>query len=223
LVALGLLAPQAHASVPGPAAGILFLDCGEVVGNEPEELVDFTLGNNLICTSGDALTIIAPSNGITIDLGGHRLQGDGGSGEDGVVFNGTSGVTVRNGVLTGFDRGVVMNGTGDIVEDLTLVDNNGDSVQVVGSNNVVRDSQIMRGGNVFLVSPATGSVVSGNTIVDESVVFSGADVSTISGNQILGGGINAAQGADGSALNDFLNNAIACSADRGDHDQWRRI
>jgi parallel beta-helix repeat protein len=214
IVTLGTLVagqPQlAQASVPGPG-GVLFLDCGEEVGDEASEQVDFTLGNNLICTGpGDALDIQAGAAGITIDLGGHRLSGDGGSGEDGLFFNATSNVTVENGILSGFDRGAQVEGNGNILRDLTFVDNNGDSVQIRGDNNEVRDSTIARGGNVFLLETAQVNTIANNTIVDESIVLSGSDDNTITENTFLAGGINAAVGTDGSVSNDiFLNTMIA--------------
>jgi hypothetical protein len=69
--------------------------CGQTVTS------DVTLNDDLVC-SGTALTVGA--GGVTIDLDGHTIQGDGTG--IGVFLNVDGDVTVRDGTISGFVAGV---------------------------------------------------------------------------------------------------------------------
>ena len=70
--------------------------CGQTVTS------DVTLSDDLVC-SGTALTVSDAS--VTIDLDGHRIQGDGSG--TGIFVNVTGDVTVRDGKVSGFDAGIL--------------------------------------------------------------------------------------------------------------------
>ncbi len=73
--------------------------CGDNLG------ASTTLHESLDCSGGDGLIIGA--NGVIVDLGGFVLKGDTTAGKIGVDNPGFDGVTIKNGVIQGFDQGVV--------------------------------------------------------------------------------------------------------------------
>jgi nitrous oxidase accessory protein NosD len=88
--------------------------CGDVL------LHDVVLGHDLSCTSAHAYGLAVGAPGITIDLGGHTLQGTFGRG---IEVTGASGVKVRNGRIRGFGVGIAGTGAHDlVVEDVVLED-----------------------------------------------------------------------------------------------------
>ena len=112
-IALAVSAPVAESQ----------LVCGAVITE------DTTLTDHLVCTelepgpppSPAALTI--EGEHITLDLGGHTISGLSRRGVIGVRATDTEGVTIKNGTITGFSRGVVGLGSTDLeVKDLLLRD-----------------------------------------------------------------------------------------------------
>ena len=96
-------APSASASVAPSTAG-----CGQTITK------DFVLGQDLTC-GGDAL--IVGADGITVDLGGHSITGPGKGQRNwpnpnldsvGVKLQGRSRVTVRNGTISAFSTGILL-------------------------------------------------------------------------------------------------------------------
>jgi hypothetical protein len=55
--------------------------------------------------------LVVGADGITIDLGGHTIAGDMGTGDVGIDLNGHSDVTIRNGTVRNFEDGIAYNGT----------------------------------------------------------------------------------------------------------------
>jgi hypothetical protein len=51
--------------------------------------------------------LVVGADGVTINLNGHRLSGDRSAGPIGIDVLGHTGVTIKNGVVRGFDRGIV--------------------------------------------------------------------------------------------------------------------
>lgn len=80
-----------------PAEAAPSVTCGSVVTS------DLTLTANLTCAGGDGLIL---GSDVTLDLGGHRLSGDGSG--IGVQTSGdsTGGNTIRNGVIENWATGV---------------------------------------------------------------------------------------------------------------------
>lgn len=103
---------------------------------------DTTLQAELSCGRGPGLVVEV--DGVTVDLGGHAVSGDPGSGagEPGIVLRGVSGVTVRNGTVQGFAAGVVIEGgSGNVLEGLTVQDNIGSPDGELGDGIVVNGSR----------------------------------------------------------------------------------
>lgn len=85
-----LVAGPAHAAGPGPSCGATLTQ-------------DTVLAADLTCAAGDGLVL---SPGVTLDLGGHALTGHGRSAGSGVVAPAQGVVTVTNGVVRGWHRGI---------------------------------------------------------------------------------------------------------------------
>ncbi len=106
---------------------------------------DTTLDADLTCARGPGLVIAADS--VTVDLGGHTVAGSGDAGMAGagILFRGVSGATVRNGTVTRFDAGVVIDGgSANVVENLTVEDNIGSPDGELGDGIVINNSGINR-------------------------------------------------------------------------------
>lgn len=110
LLALIVLVPFAAGL---PAESRPEISCGQTI------TADTTLDADLTCPASVSHAIVIGASNITLDLGGHRL-----SGEDlstGVLAYGQEGITIRNGVIEGFNDGVFLIDTRQVtVEDLTI-------------------------------------------------------------------------------------------------------
>jgi parallel beta-helix repeat protein len=97
--------------------------CGQTV------MSDVTLNEDLVC-SGTALTVGA--GGVTIDLDGHEIQGDG-SGVGVFVFLDVTGdVAVRDGAISGFGSGIVALRGNLRVTHMNISANEGSGISVAG-------------------------------------------------------------------------------------------
>ncbi|MFC8191959.1 hypothetical protein ACFUMH_09900 [Cellulomonas sp. NPDC057328] len=95
VAAAAVLAPPAHAAPP-PVPG-----CGAVLTSDARLTADLT------CPGGTGLTLAA---GVTLDLGGHALRGDGTG--TGVLVPASGDVTIRRGTVAGWGTGVASPSTG---------------------------------------------------------------------------------------------------------------
>jgi parallel beta-helix repeat protein len=102
--------------------------------------------------------LVVGADGITVDLGGHRVFGTSAAGDGaGVLVAGRTGVTVTNGTVTDFDGGVVLKGGGRNSVNRILAQHNygqtagqvavpgtlyGDGIAVEGStNNLIQNNE----------------------------------------------------------------------------------
>ncbi len=209
---LGMLA-LGTAFVPGAGATTHQVSCGAQITQST------TLNSDVgPCPSGPGL-VIASSN-VVLDLNGFRITGLNSAAEEsvGVVLRQVSGVTVKNGVISGFDAGVVIRGgSGNIVEKLTLLDNIGnhpdcnfgDGLASFNShNNIIRNNTVARNGplsGISIVGASTGNAVRDNEVRDNSLVNvycgnprqdvgiriegPGASANTVSGNVVERNGL----------------------------------
>src|SRR4051812_47039167 len=92
LLLAGVYARSADAAIPSE-----LVTCNKAIDHSVRLL------NNLAC-SGNGLRVT--DDNITVDLNRHVLSGDGDSGDEGVVINGRSRVTVKNGTILHFETGV---------------------------------------------------------------------------------------------------------------------
>ncbi len=146
---------------------------------------DLTLDADLACGRGPALMIVADN--VTVDLAGHTVSGGGEAGfaGAGILFRNVTGATVRNGTVTRFDAGVVIDGgSANVVENLTLEDNIGSPDGELGDGIVINNSSDNRVlGNVVRrngpfsgigVGPSSaGNELRDNTVADNDMAHLG--------------------------------------------------
>lgn len=211
LLAAALLAAAGAVATSIPAWGAP-LKCGTVVTQ------DTVLAADLVCDdTSDG--IVVDANNVVLDLRGHTISGPGASvtGYAAVRVTDRTGVTIRNGTVTGFQAGVVIDGgsgntatklvasnndqgislatgSGHMVSKSTVVDNGRDGVRVgLVANALVTQNSVA--GNVWGITVADWSsdaVVSRNMVTasrnEGIVVFGGSTGTTISQNDVSGSG-----------------------------------
>jgi hypothetical protein len=99
-----------------------------------------TVSNVQAVSGANGIACIAiKANNVTLDLGGHNITATGGgvNGLEVGIYGNTSGVEVRNGLVTGFDLGVELSGTGLRVENVRSFNSLTTNIYVVGSDNMV--------------------------------------------------------------------------------------
>lgn len=110
---------------------------------------DTTFTSNLSCAGGVGLMITA--SGVTVDLAGHKLLGNG-LGGTGIVVVGAANVTIKNGTITGFGGGIVVQyekNSGLTIQTMRITQNLGNGINIAGLQNrdiQVLDSQITSNG-----------------------------------------------------------------------------
>jgi hypothetical protein len=112
--------------------------------------------------AGTAITVEADY--VTIDFAGHRLEGAGSG--NGIYSYEKRNITVRNGTVQGFERGIYLIGVGSrqhVVEDMRAVGNTFSGIQVHGEQSVVRGCWVAdTGGASSDPKHAFGILVAGN-------------------------------------------------------------
>jgi CSLREA domain-containing protein len=187
--------------------------CGQVVTQS------IRVTNDLFECPGDGLVVGA--HGITLDLGGHTI--DGTNLGFGILNNGFDSVTVTNGTLQEFDAGVQLgNGTAlGIVSDLTLQLNELAGAQLTnaddGTNgNIVRDNSITGpGAGVLLLTGTQHAQVLRNTIAATGGIglhVLNASANRVEGNEIAGTG-DGALILEGAGDNTVIGNTVINSGD----------
>jgi parallel beta-helix repeat protein len=160
------------------------VQCGEVLTES------LRVANNLLDCPADGLVVGAP--GITIDLGGHRIDGTSAAGSAGIDNSaGHDDVVIENGVLNEFEDGVRLEGaSGNTVRLLRAQRILGAGIHLVtSSGNLLQQNQLSRSDDFgFHFEPGCNdNVVSGNEV---------------SGSQSSGLFI------EGSSANQFLSNVV---------------
>ena len=124
-------------------------------------------------TSGNAIEITA--NNVTLDFNGWKLGGQGAGTATqayGIVSNAVN-VTVKNGIVRGFYRGIYLTGRGAVVRDMLVDQNTRYGIFVTGQGAVVEHNQVIDTGgstytaNVYAVgieADGDGSTVSNNMV-----------------------------------------------------------
>ncbi|MBD3247340.1 hypothetical protein GF378_01840, partial [Candidatus Pacearchaeota archaeon] len=90
-------------------------DCGSYISS------DFTFTENIDNCSGDGL--IVDANNIVIDLNGYALWGQNATDSVGIVIDGFSNVTIKNGTIMHFSEGMFVDSDNSIFEYLNIVAN----------------------------------------------------------------------------------------------------
>jgi Periplasmic copper-binding protein (NosD) len=187
MVALLLFAVAPEANGGG---GTPITTCGQTVTSSA------FLTQDLYCpgTAG----VVVGASGITVDLKGFTLRGDGSAGLYGIDDNGYDGVTIKNGVIRTFDSDVAAYSTADnlTVSNLVSSGSPNDGIFVAGASASVKSSTA--GGNAFgivIFGPSAlvrTSIASGNIVSGIYVNGAAARIqsSTASGNGAHGIQIN---------------------------------
>lgn len=179
-------------SMPGSAAAEA-VGCGSVL------TADTTLSTDVVGCQGTGLVIGAP--GITVDLGGHTVDGLGPQGGPGGQVGiddsaGYDGVTIRNGSVKDFHRAGVWlaNADGARVQGLSVELSTDVGILVDGgSGTTIRDNVLSYPGQfaITLRGDVRGTTVAGNRVVfpgTAGIVLEAGrfEDTTIDGNQVSG-------------------------------------
>lgn len=182
---------------------------------------DFATG----LASGSAITIAVDD--VTIDMNGFRL-GNLGAGPatlaSGIRADGRNNITIRNGTIRGFFRGIQLTGTtgsGHRIEDVRADSNLAIGLDVQGDNMIVRNNHIVGTGNGsnavtaagISVIGATNPVISGNVVSGLSetdtiygIYLNSVSIGEISENKVFD--VNSADGKYGIYVLDSTNIAV---------------
>ncbi len=190
-------------------ASAAHVSCGQTITQNT------VLDGNVGPCSGDG--IIIGADNITLDLNGFRLFGTSSPGEGaGILLDERSGVTIRNGTITLFDAGVVIDGgSRNTVTRIYAVDNIGtpatdfgDGITLFSSSNNTITGNIARHNGPYdgigLVGNSDNNLIDSNVVQDNNIDFTGnvnqddgirvegrsADNNTVSRNSVSGSGLD---------------------------------
>lgn len=190
-IGVGLLTPiAAHANV----------QCGQTI------TASMTLTHHLNCPAGNGIFIDA--NNVVLDLGGHSISGPAPTGTTGIGVRGVTvrqnrtGVTVRNGIIRGFDSGVdVHPGANSASVTGLILDGNGGGIRV----NTGSASSRLADNTILNTTHFSGMQVGGNGHVIENNTFHRGQTAGV----FLSGNNNVIRG---NKLNDMGQNGITINA-----------
>jgi parallel beta-helix repeat protein len=114
-----------------------------------------------LCSSGDGMEVIA--DGVTIDLNGHTLHGNRVLGQRGViVLSGRTGVTIKNGIVKGFDTGFDLAGAGHTLDNVEARDSLSNGAVASTSAVTIKNSVFAQnsGHGLFLYQAPNAKVLS---------------------------------------------------------------
>lgn len=132
----------------------------------------YCLTGNLVTsqTSGNAITINAPN--VTIDLNGWKVggQGAGTSSLATGIYSSANNVTIQNGIVRGFNVGIELLGSGDVVQDMLIDTNYYIGIWMLGTGALVEHNQVVNTGNSSacnafgIATTASGATQSDNIV-----------------------------------------------------------
>jgi hypothetical protein len=178
-----LLSLAAVLAFAGPAGADETVFCDRVIRTLPYQINTpgrYCFGRNLSTsmTAGTAAILIA-SDDVTLDLNRFRLDGSAAGAATqaiGIHSDGRAGVTVRNGTVSGFQRGIYLIAPGTrntLVERIRAENNTAFGIQVFGDSSIVRDNVVTdTGGSTSMPAFAFGINTAGNDVqvLNNSVV-----------------------------------------------------
>lgn len=181
-------------------AGV-FAVSGLALANSPASASHNSIAPCMVVTADTILTgdvgpcpghgIVVAGDNVTVDLNGFRVTGQQTPMEQaGILLDNVTGVTVKNGTVTGFDAGVVIEGGGgNTVTAITAADNVNDMMEPVDPFTIITPGQItpptpQQQHDIDLVTCVYGSGIatfgSDNNIITENVVVENGPLSGIS-------------------------------------------
>jgi large repetitive protein len=196
---------------PTPAA----VTCGQ------ELTASVRLTNDLTNCPGDGLVIGAPR--IVVDLDGHTVDGVGLG--TGVRNDGFTRVTVQNGTVQEFDRGVHLlpETTRNAIERLALRGNEVAGVELFDAGDGIEGNQVVantfesNGVGIAMLSGTTATVVADNALTRNNgaaLLVRDSDANRLERNTVSGGG-DLGIGLERASRNVLLENTVADNSDGG--------
>lgn len=160
----------------GPIKSAATLACGAEITE------DTVLQGDLVCNATPAL-IIAADN-VTLDLNGFTISGKGAitKGGPAILLRNVKGATVQKGTVKSFAAGVAIEGgSGNVVQNMTLIDNvgagdsdYGDGVTISDSkDNRVQGNTVARNGpysGISVLGASTGNEIRENIVTDNNML-----------------------------------------------------
>jgi Periplasmic copper-binding protein (NosD)/Right handed beta helix region len=152
--------------------GTPITSCGQTVTD------DAVLSQDLSCPGSDG--IVVGSSGITIDLNGHVLRGDGVAGHDGISVDTYDQVTIRNGTVRNFGYGIdATNGAAGLaVSNMVVSGSTMDGVFALDAGVKITKTTVARNG------------LKGITVGDSASVTSTTAVGNAYGIEMQGSGLS---------------------------------
>jgi len=200
-VSLLFLAPA-----PLAAAGRAPVACGDTITQ------DTRLTANLIDCPGTGLVIGA--DGITLDLAGHTIDGDGVGDDDGIDVEQHRDVTVAGGTVRQFTEGIlVVGGRNVTVRGVTSVQHGHGAITADGTRSLVVDGNVIRdSGAGIIVARTESAIVHANRVSASAFggipVFASRDVG-VAGNTVTGSGAAGVGLLDGSSDGEVVGNTLS--------------
>ena len=157
------------------------------------------LKKNLTYSGTSDWAIRIKKHNVVLDLNGYRLYGSGGAASQasGIYASNRRNVTVRNGTVEGFYRGVHMDGAvsdsaGHVVEYLRAVGNYFTGIQVNGHSTIIRKNHVSKTGDgdgtnaygIYL-NQSRGAHVYDNTVTHTSETAKAYGIAAISATEIV--------------------------------------
>jgi parallel beta-helix repeat protein len=182
--------------------------CGDAI------TADTRLAADLVNCPGGGLVVAA--DGITLDLGGHRIDGDGSGDDVGIDVSGHHDVTIAHGTVRDFTEGVlVADSTQVALRGLTSADQAHGGITVDGSSAVTIAGNVVRhAGAGIIVSHAAGVLVSANRVSGSAfgaIATYDSQRVAIADNTVTSAGDAAIGLFDGSARNEVTGNRLSRS------------
>jgi parallel beta-helix repeat protein len=194
------------------------VSCGEVITTNTKLQVD------LVDCPGDGVVI--GSDNITLDLGGHTIDGLGSAapfGSDGIDNSGGyDNVVIKNGTVTEFQQGVALVGTtGNVARNLTVAGNGSYGFFVDGfafgdsKGNLLVGNRVFNNGDGIDLRGSSGNMIRANSSTANSgvgiaVTFSSQN-NTVNDNVLTGNGGQGIFLLDGASGNDLARNVVAAN------------
>ncbi|MGA9852580.1 MAG: hypothetical protein WBR15_06580 [Gammaproteobacteria bacterium] len=121
-------------------------------------------------SSGNAITITA--NYVTLDLNGHKLDGHtAGTGTTAIGISSTgTDVTIKNGIVRAFYRGIYLTGAGAVVQDMLIDSNTFIGITADGIGSLVEHNQVVNTGGAGTGAAIGIDIEGSNETVSNNIV-----------------------------------------------------
>jgi parallel beta-helix repeat protein len=168
-----------------PSASAAPLACGTVV------TTSIVLDADIIDCGTEGLVVGA--DGITIDLNGHIIDGTVGDDSAGVRNPGFDDVTIRNGTIQEFERGISLEAAArqNVVGEVTAAHNgSGFAIDASSGNLLAGNQTLLNGTGIFLLRNASRNTIRNNSIDDTFTgMLIGGSANRVERNRVYANGV----------------------------------